>query len=130
MRQEDKLHRLFLLVQLLVPAKRGQIMTCYSITGQGPSLDSGIVIPPTGSMSGQGANTEWGYFKAAKVRKDNSPREPRPSVPGFRSQLVVLPHTGETCHGSVDFASSHVGVRGPEELLRPSKSLSTNLRAS
>ena len=130
MHQEDKLRPLFLLVQLLVPAKRGQITTGYSITGREPSPDSGIVIPPSDSKSGQNANTGWGYFKVAIERQDDSPRQPRPSVLGTRSQIVVLQHTGETCHGSVEFANSHVGECGQEEVLWPSKSLGTYLRAS
>jgi len=130
MHQEDKLHLLFLLVQLLVPANRAQINTCYSITGQGLSLDGGIVIPPAGSKSGQGANTGWGYFMAAVERKNDSPGKPRVSVLGIRSQVVALQHTGETCHGRVDFASSHVGEWGQEEVLWPSNSPRTYLRAS
>ena len=120
----------FLLVQLLVPAKRGQITPCYSITGQGPSLAIGMVIPPADSKSGQGFNTGWRYFMAAVGRKNDSLGNPRFIVPGIRSQIVALEHTGETCRGSVDFANFHVGECGQKEVLWASKSLSTYLRAS
>ena len=121
---------LSLLVKLLVPVQRGQMNTFYSITGQAPSLACGTIIPNAASKSGLGANTGWGNFKAAIEREEGLPGKPRLRVPGIRSHVLVPRHSGQTCNGSIGFASLHVDECGQEEVLWPSKSLSTYLRAS
>ena len=130
MRRKSAPKLLSLLVQLLFSDKRRQITTCYSTTGQGPSLDSDIVIPTAVPKSGQRANTGWGYFKAAIDREEELPGKPCPSPFGIHSHAAAPQYCGESSFGSVDFTSFQVGECGQEEVSWPSKSLSTYLRSS
>ena len=129
MRRKGSPQLLFLLVQLLVPDKLGRIITSYGMTGQIVPLACGTIIPNAASKSDQVVNAGWGYLRGDIKRKDDFPGKLGLSVPGIHSH-VFLQHTWETCQASVDFASLHIGKCGQEEVLWPSKSLSTYLRAT
>jgi len=130
MRRKGALQPLSLLVQLVLPDKPGQTINFYGITGQGPFLDSGIVIPTAGSKPGQGANTGWGYLKAAIEREEGLPMKPRPTPFGIHSHAAAPRYCGESIFGGVNFASFQVGECGQGEVIWPSKTLSIFLRAS